>query len=297
LPNKNLSRDDSFATALTEVSDRLTRLVQDEIELAKTEVAQKASSLARGAAAVAAGAVFGIFAVIFFLLTLAWVLDGIFVTGAGSLWLGFLIVLIILLALTVGSFLFAWNKLKVGPPTPKMAISEGKKIKNTVTAFGSDSTNGHSVVTPESIAAAISPAIAAATPTPAPAPTPPPRPAPLVATGEPATIASAPASPDPATAAPVRPVSRLTPAEPAPPATSPESDPEAAATGSLWTESAPSEDPPTFVSIPEPSAPAPAASAPTGEAPSVAGEETQYDVEPAPEPAPDSDRSSTGPEN
>jgi hypothetical protein len=141
--NGNASPNENFAAALTEVSDRLTKLVQDEIELAKTEVVQKASSLARGAAAVAAGAVFGVFAVVFFLLTLAWVFDGIFVNGAGSLWLGFLIVLVILLVLTVGAFLFAWKKLKVGAPTPKMAIDEGKKIKDTVAQLGNGTGNGN----------------------------------------------------------------------------------------------------------------------------------------------------------
>jgi hypothetical protein len=34
--------------------------------------------------------------------------------------------------LTVGAFLFAWRKLKVGAPTPKMAIDEAKKITATV---------------------------------------------------------------------------------------------------------------------------------------------------------------------
>ncbi len=125
---------DSIAAAITEVSESLTKLVQDEIELAKAEVVQKATSLARGAAAVAAGAVFGVFAVVFFLLTLAWVLDGIFVSDAGDLWLGFLIVLVLLVVLTVGAFLFAWKKLQVGPPTPKMAIDEARKIRETVSA-------------------------------------------------------------------------------------------------------------------------------------------------------------------
>jgi protein-S-isoprenylcysteine O-methyltransferase Ste14 len=125
---------DSIAAAITEVSESLTRLVQDEIELAKTEVIEKASSLARGAAAVAAGAVFGVFAVIFFMLTLVWVLNGIFVSGTGDVWLGFLIVFGVLLLLTAGTFLFAWRKLKVGAPTPKMAIDEAKKIRATVAA-------------------------------------------------------------------------------------------------------------------------------------------------------------------
>ena len=119
---------------MTEVSERMSVLVREEIELAKAEVTTKVSSLARGAAAVAAGAVFGIFAVIFLLLTLAWVLDAILVSGAGDIWIGFAIVLAVLLLATVGAFLFAWRKLKVGPPTPTMAIDEAKKIRATVSA-------------------------------------------------------------------------------------------------------------------------------------------------------------------
>lgn len=119
---------------MTEVSERMSALVREEIELAKAEVTTKVSSLARGAAAVAAGAVFGIFAVIFFMLTLAWVLDAILVSGAGDIWVGFAIVLAVLLVATVGAFLFAWRKLKVGAPTPTMAIDEAKKIRATVSA-------------------------------------------------------------------------------------------------------------------------------------------------------------------
>jgi protein-S-isoprenylcysteine O-methyltransferase Ste14 len=132
LPADN-GHPDSIAAAIAEVSESLTKLVQDEIELAKAEVIEKASALARGAAAVAAGAVFGVFAVIFVLLTAAWALDGLLVSGTGKVWLGFLIVLGVLLVLTVGAFLFAWRKLKVGAPTPKMAIDEAKKIRETVT--------------------------------------------------------------------------------------------------------------------------------------------------------------------
>jgi hypothetical protein len=132
LPADN-GQPDSIAAAITEVSESLTKLVQDEIELAKSEMIQKASTLARGAAAVAVGAVFGVFALIFVLLTAAWALDGVLVSGTGRIWLGFLIVLGVLLVLTLGSFLFAWKKLKVGAPTPKMAIDEARKIRETVT--------------------------------------------------------------------------------------------------------------------------------------------------------------------
>jgi uncharacterized protein YybS (DUF2232 family) len=121
---------ENFATVVTEVSERVSVLVREELELAKAEMAEKVSSLARGAAAVAVGAVFGIFALIIGLGTLAWGLNSLL----SSLWLGFLITFALLLALTGVAFLFAWRKLKVGAPTPKMAIDEAKKIRETVSA-------------------------------------------------------------------------------------------------------------------------------------------------------------------
>ncbi len=121
---------DNIATALTEVSERVSVLVREEIELAKAEVTHKISSIARGAAAVAAGAVFGVFAIVFALLTAAWGLNSLLT----SIWLGFAIVLGVLLVATIGAFLFAWRKLRVGAPTPQMAIDEARKIRATVTA-------------------------------------------------------------------------------------------------------------------------------------------------------------------
>lgn len=120
--------NENIAQALTEVSERLSVLVREEIELAKAEMTVKVSSIARGAAAVAAGAVFGVFALVFVLLTIAWGLNSLL----SSLWLGFLIVMAVLLVLTLIAFLFAWRKLKVGAPTPTMAIEEAGKIRQTL---------------------------------------------------------------------------------------------------------------------------------------------------------------------
>ena len=126
---KGNGRTDNLATAVSEVSERMSVLFREEIELAKAEVAGKLASLTRGAVAVAAGAVFGVFALIFGLLTLAWGLN----SALNSVWLGFAIVFGVLLALTVGAVVFAIRKLKVGaPPTPTMAIDEAKKIRETV---------------------------------------------------------------------------------------------------------------------------------------------------------------------
>jgi uncharacterized small protein (DUF1192 family) len=134
LPGSN-GQPENLATAVAEVSERMSILVREEIELAKAEMTQKATSIARGAAAVAAGAVFGVFAIVFVLETIAWGLNSAF----NSLWIGFAIVMVLLIAATIGSFLFAWRKLRVGPVAPTMALDEAKKIRDTVNVTpGSD---------------------------------------------------------------------------------------------------------------------------------------------------------------
>jgi hypothetical protein len=133
--------NETIAAALSEISDNLTSLVHDEIELAKAEVGEKVTSLAAGAAAVAAGAVFGIFALVFGLETIAWGINGIFVSGTGALFLGFLVVFLLLVALAIGAAWFAWRKLRVGAPVPTMAIDEARKVRKTVTSSGSASGN------------------------------------------------------------------------------------------------------------------------------------------------------------
>jgi len=136
LPAEN-GKPENLASTVTEVSDRMTLLVREEIELAQAEITQKATSIARGAAAVSAGAVFGVFAVVFLLLTIAWALDAVIVEGTGDIWIGFAIVFGGLALLAIAAFLFAWRKLSVGPPTPNMAMDEARKIRETV-ATGSE---------------------------------------------------------------------------------------------------------------------------------------------------------------
>ena len=124
-------RPDNIVTAIGEVADRTTVIVREEIELAKAEVRAKLSKLGRGAAvAVAAGAFLSL-AGIFFLHMLAW---GFYVWLDVDVWVGYAIVVAILLVLgTVAGFL-AYRWLKGGsPPTPEMAIEEAQRVKATVT--------------------------------------------------------------------------------------------------------------------------------------------------------------------
>jgi uncharacterized membrane protein YgcG len=123
------AENENLAEALTEVSERLSVLVREEIELAKAEVTVKAKSYQRGAIAGAAGAVFGVFAIVFVLLTIAWSIND----ATGHLWIGFAVVMVVLLLLTAFAFFFAWRKFSVGGPKPDMAIEEARRIRATVT--------------------------------------------------------------------------------------------------------------------------------------------------------------------
>jgi hypothetical protein len=129
MPAEN-GKPDNIATTVTEVSERVTVLIREEIELARAEMTQKVRSIAVGLGVGAAAGVFGFFAFIMLLFTAAWGLNQLL----GSEWLGFLIVTGILGALGVGAGVFAFRKLRVGAPVPKQAIDEAQKIRATVTA-------------------------------------------------------------------------------------------------------------------------------------------------------------------
>jgi hypothetical protein len=131
LPAEN-GKPDTLGTTVTQVSERMSLLVREEIELAKAEMMVKVTSIARGAVAIVAGAVFAVFMLVLALDTLAWGLDAIIGNVAGDIWIGFAITTGAIALLAVAAFLFAWRKLRVGAPTPKMAIDEAKKIRDTV---------------------------------------------------------------------------------------------------------------------------------------------------------------------
>jgi hypothetical protein len=121
-----------LGVAVQQVSEKVSVLIREEIELAKAEVTTKVISLARGAVAAVIGAVFGFFVLIFALLTLAWGLNSLL----NSIWLGQAITLVVLAVLMAVVLLFAVRKLKAGAPTPDMAIEEGKKIRTTIQSGG-----------------------------------------------------------------------------------------------------------------------------------------------------------------
>jgi hypothetical protein len=116
--------------AIQEVSEKASLLVREEIELAKAEIVQKASTLARGAAIGAAAGVFILYGLIYF---------GHFIAlGLADLlgvnpWVGYLIVAgVMFIVAGIAGFVASRLLRKGAPPTPQMAIEEAQLIKKTI---------------------------------------------------------------------------------------------------------------------------------------------------------------------
>ncbi|HEY2181473.1 MAG TPA: phage holin family protein [Solirubrobacteraceae bacterium] len=128
----------NIAAAITEVSDRAQVLVREEIELAKTEVTEKATRLIKGAIVGIAAGVFVVTAVVFALVGCAWLLYYYLPGNNFTYFWGFFAMAVILLLLGALAGLLAAKAVKRGtPPVPTMAIEEAQKIRETV-SMGSD---------------------------------------------------------------------------------------------------------------------------------------------------------------
>jgi uncharacterized membrane protein YqjE len=123
-PRLDNGADKNLGEIVSEVSEKATLLVREEIELAKAEVTAKAKTMARGAGVGAAAGVFLVFGVVMFLHTLAWFINDLLDTTL--IWPGFAITTGILVLLAAIAGLLAKKWLSSGPPTPDMAIEEAK---------------------------------------------------------------------------------------------------------------------------------------------------------------------------
>jgi hypothetical protein len=128
------------ANTVTEITERSTLLIQEQIELVKAEVTEKVNSLARGAAVGVAAGIFAVTALYFLLVGLAWLLYYYLpIGGVFTFFWGFFAMALILLVLGLIAGLVAARFLKRGaPPTPDMAIEEARKIRETVAPSGAD---------------------------------------------------------------------------------------------------------------------------------------------------------------
>jgi uncharacterized membrane protein YqjE len=124
----------SLGDVVNDVSTKASLLVREEIELAKTEIAEKAKSLGKGVAVAIVAGVMAVFALIYLFQALAWFFNDLFETVNTSPWLGFIVVfgILILLAGLAGMLGVRWIK-KGSPPTPNLAIEEAKRTRAELT--------------------------------------------------------------------------------------------------------------------------------------------------------------------
>ena len=126
----NQTAEKNLGDIVTEVSEKASLLVRQEIDLAKAEMTDKATKLAKGAGIAAAAGVFLVFGVTMFFHGLAWFLDDL-LNQEDNIWVGFAIVTAFLFLLAIIAAFVAWRLFKKGaPPTPDMAIEEAKKTRS-----------------------------------------------------------------------------------------------------------------------------------------------------------------------
>jgi uncharacterized membrane protein YqjE len=142
-PGERSDAPKNIAAAITEVSERAQVLVREEIELAKTEVTEKATKLVKGAIVGIAAGIFLVTALFFLLIGFAWLLYYYLPGNDYTYFWGFFAMAAILVVLGIIAGLIAAKVVKKGsPPVPSMAIEEAQKIRETVSAGADPHTTG-----------------------------------------------------------------------------------------------------------------------------------------------------------
>ena len=125
---------ENIAAAITEISERATLLIRDEIELARAEISAKIGKLVTGAVIGIAAGIFIVVALFFVLIGLAWLAWYELFPAAQYFWGFFVVAGVLLLFAVVAGFLAAKLVRRGSPPSPKMAIDEARKIREAVSS-------------------------------------------------------------------------------------------------------------------------------------------------------------------
>ncbi|MEX0620462.1 MAG: phage holin family protein [Solirubrobacterales bacterium] len=125
------NRPDSQKTVgelVFEVTEKVSNLIREEIELVKTEISEKISTLTRGSVVGIVAGVFAFLALILLMLAFALGLNSLFFEDQP--WAGFLIEAVIFIAIAAGAGAFAYRSFgNTGVPVPTDAIKEAQKTK------------------------------------------------------------------------------------------------------------------------------------------------------------------------
>jgi uncharacterized membrane protein YqjE len=131
-PPPNGPRDDrSVGEMVFDVSERVSVLVREEIELAKAEVTEKVTKLVKGSVVGIVAGVFALAGLAMLLHAIAWLLNDLFFSD--HVWIGFAIEAAFWFVIAGIAALIAMRAVKAGaPPTPDMAIEEARRVRQTL---------------------------------------------------------------------------------------------------------------------------------------------------------------------
>jgi uncharacterized membrane protein YqjE len=125
--------DRSVGELVLDVSERVSTLIREEIELAKTEIREKISKLVQGSVVGIAAGVFALVGLAMLMHGIAWLLNDLFFED--DVWIGFMIEAGFWFAVAAAAGFFALRSVRAGsPPTPDLAIEEARRTKETLEA-------------------------------------------------------------------------------------------------------------------------------------------------------------------
>jgi uncharacterized membrane protein YqjE len=127
-PPEGPKDDRKLGELVFDVTEGVSGLVREEIQLAKAEVSEKAGKIARGAVVGIAAGIFAFLALILVMEGIAWLLNEEVFNG--KTWPGFFIEAAVFLLIAALAALIAFKAVKAGsPPVPTQAIEEAKLTK------------------------------------------------------------------------------------------------------------------------------------------------------------------------
>ncbi len=132
-PDPTPPDDRSVGELVFDVSERVSILIREEIELAKTEIREKVSKLVQGSVVGIVAGVFALMGLAMLMHGIAWLLNDLFFED--HIWIGFMIEAFFWFVVAAAAGFFAFRSVQAGaPPTPDLAIEEARRTKETLEA-------------------------------------------------------------------------------------------------------------------------------------------------------------------